>query len=554
MSHAKPTNDPMDFSFSTHPDRYYHLKLAVKDDEATITITVNPTKGLRNDVELKLNSYDLAVDIELADALQRLRFEHPSVRVVTITSGHPQVFSSGANIYMLKKSSHAFKVNFCKYTNETRLYMEEASRFSDLKFLCALNGTAAGGGYELALACDRIVLIDDKNANVSLPEVPLLGVLPGTGGLTRVSDKRKLRRDHADVFSTLSEGVKGQKARDWRLVDAIYSKSQWAEGVDVEVKKLKGSTGKPMHTGIKLDDIKPTIRPDGFHYDYVDVTLKENRIARITIKAPSGDEPTEPRAMLQKGSDLWLLKAFRELDDATLRLRFFHRAIGLWELHTEGEAKNVLNAERPLYDALGDDAHWFLRELLLHIGRVYKRLDVSARSMITIVTPRSPYAGVFAELLFAGDRSYALCDHACPSTIQVTPMNFGLLPSWNELSRLELRYFGQPDDLATVRAKPKLNLEEAYEVGLISYVFDEIDFADELRIFCEERASLSPDALSAMEANLRFAGPETLATKIFGRLSAWQNWVFIRNNATGERGALTSYGEDVRAEFDWERC
>ena len=553
MAQPKNTSDPMNFSFSTHPDRYQHLKIEVAHDEALITIVVNPTKGSRTDVELKLNSYDLFVDIELADAINRLRFGHPEVRVVTITSGHAQVFSSGANIYMLKKSSHAFKVNFCKYTNETRLYIEEASRFSNIKFLCALNGTAAGGGYELALACDRVVLVDDKSANVSLPEVPLLGVLPGTGGLTRVTDKRKVRRDLADVFSTVAEGVKGQKAKDWRLVDEIYAKSQWSEGIKKEITALKSQTKTENANGISLACISQNTEANGFSYDFVDVRIKDGRLARITIKAPSENEPNDVSAMLKKGSDLWLLKAFRELDDAILRLRFFYRDIGLWEIHTEGSVQKILQAERPLYEASKPEAHWFLRELLLHIGRVFKRIDVSARSTVAVITPSSSFAGVLAELLFITDRSYALLDDNQDASIQLSPMSFGLLPSWNDIPRLAMRYFGEPQILRGLKPG-SFSLAEAFRLGLITFLLDEIDFGDELRLFTEERASMSPDALSAMEANLRFVGPETMATKIFGRLSAWQNWVFIRENATGVKGALISYGEVERPEFDFERC
>ncbi len=546
--------DPTNFDFSTHPDHYRHIKLAVAGDEATITLLVNPAQGLRQDVELKLNSYDLSVDIELADAVNRLRFEHPAVRVVTITSGHPQVFSSGANIYMLKKSGHAFKVNFCKYTNETRLHMEEASRFSNLKFLCALNGTAAGGGYELALACDRIVLIDDKSANVSLPEVPLLGVLPGTGGLTRVTDKRKLRRDHADVFSTIAEGIKGQKAKEWRLVDEVYSKSQWADGVKREIAALKPDAKIASGDGIRLDTIKPArIDDNGFSYEFVDVQIKDGRVARITIKAPHEEEPTEINAMLAKGSNLWLLKAFRELDDAILRLRFFYRDVGLWEIHTEGSAKKFFALNSRFMVRLTKMLTGFCANYVLHLGRVFKRLDVSARSMMAVITPKSAFAGIFAELLFAVDRCYALQDDKANSQIELSPMSFGLVPSWNETPRLALRFFGEPQRLQTIKPQ-SYELADAYQLGLITFLLDEIDFSDELRLFTEERAAMSPDALSAMEANLRFIGPETLATKIFGRLSAWQNWVFIRDNATGPRGALVSYGEVQRAEFNFERC
>lgn len=544
------------FSFATSPERYHHIKLAVDGDEATITLTINPERGYFSDVMLKLNSYDLFVDIELADAIQRLRFEYPHVKVVTITSGHNSVFSAGANIYMLKKSSHALKVNFCKFTNETRLYIEEASHCSNKKFLCAINGTAAGGGYELALACDRIILIDDKAAVVSLPEVPLLGVLPGTGGLTRISDKRKIRRDLADVFCTMAEGVKGQKAKDWRLVDEIYPKSQWDEQVRNEITVLKKSvTTNSQEAGIKLDDIVATTTTNSFIYQFVEVNL-HNRLARITIHAPREHEPTELAKMMARGSRLWLLQAFRELDDAILRLRFFHREIGLWEFVTAGDPQKILDAERPLYEARSQDAPWFLRELLLHIGRVYKRIDVSSRSLVCTLLPGSAYAGVLAELLFVADRSYALLDANESGRVIFSPMSAGLLPGYNEISRLAARFVGQETESSTAMKYctcTPINFSKAYDAGLITCVLDEIDFEDEIRLVREERASMSPDALTAMEASLRFGGAENLATKIFGRLSAWQNWVFIRENATGPRGALTSYGEDLRAEFSFER-
>lgn len=554
---TKPYTDALDFSFSTCPKTYKHLALNIDDDEATIVITINPDENLRKDTPLKLNSYDLSVDIELADALSRLRFEHPEVSVVTITSGHPQVFSSGANIYMLKKSSHAFKVNFCKYTNETRLYMEEASKFSQKKFLCALNGTAAGGGYELALACDKIVLLDDKSANVSLPEVPLLGVLPGTGGLTRLVDKRMVRKDRADIFCTLTEGIKGSKAKEWDLVDEVYTKSSWSDGIKNEVTKLKQGQQKNAGPGISLQPVEHQKTATGFSYSYVDVEIGTDRAAKITLKGPKKPEPTNTAAMLEKGSDLWLLKAFFELDDALLRLRFFYRDHGLIELHTEGDANLIREAEMPLYRAMAPDAHWFLRETLLHIGRVLRRLDTTSRSTMAMVTSKSTYVGLLAEILFACDRAYAHKDSSDCKPISLSPLNNGLLLTWNESSRLATRFMGQPlmlkqaVELCNGKA---LTIDQAHEYGLVTTVFDDIDFADEMRIVKEERSALSPDALTAMEANLRFAGKETLATKIFGRLSAWQNWVFIRENATGERGALMSYGEQQRAVFDWERC
>lgn len=549
-------SDPCHFSFSTTPENYHHLKFSVNDDEATIALHINPEHSLAGDTPLKLNSYDLGVDIELADAINRLRFEYPNVRVATITSGNPQVFSSGANIYMLKKSSHAFKVNFCKYTNETRLFMEEASRFSDLKFLAALNGTAAGGGYELALACDRVVLLDDKFANVSLPEVPLLGVLPGTGGLTRLVDKRKVRRDIADIFCTLAEGVKGERAKIWGLVDHIYSKSTWDEGIASEARALKKTVRKNLR-GIKLQPIAPEQREQGFSYHYVNVDLGPDRVARITIKGPQHCEPSEIHAMLERGEKLWLLQAFRELDDAILRLRFFHREYGLWQLCAVGDKSLILAAEAPLYQALAPDAHWFLREVVLHIGRVFRRLDTSSRTMISIVEEESAFVGVLAELLLASDRSYAKVMPKESGSIALSPMNQNLLATWNGRSRLETRFDGHEHHLKKALERcdtSALCTQEAHQLGILTFNLDHLDFADEVRLFKEERVALSPDALSAMEANLRFNGPENLATKIFGRLSAWQNWVFIRENATGESGALSAYGEGRRPQFDFERC
>lgn len=544
------------FALFVTPEHYRHITLTIDGATAQIALHVNADHSLRGDTPLKLNSYDLGVDIELADALNRLRFEHPSVSVVTITSAHPQIFSAGANIYMLKKSSHAFKVNFCKYTNETRLYLEEASEHSGIKFLAALNGTAAGGGYELALACDRIVLIDDKNANVSLPEVPLLGVLPGTGGLTRLVDKRKVRRDLADAFCTVSEGAKGKKACAWGLVDAIYPKSTWEEGVQKEVEQLLGASPKETHKGIHLDPIEPKLSPGRIDYQYVQVSFSGDRQARITIAGPEYHEPTNVAACLEKGANLWLIKAFRELDDALLRLRFFHRDCGLIELATTGDKALILEAESVLYQAHAPSAHWFVREIALLIGRVLKRLDVTSRSLFAVVDQASAFAGVLAELLFIADRSYGLADDADLTHIVLTPINAGLLTTWSELSRLAQRFY-EKEELAAIFKRcdgQPIAIADAFSLGLITFALDDIDLEDAVRVFKEERVSLSPDALSAMEANLRFNGPETLATKIFGRLSAWQNWVFIRDNATGPHGALMSYGEDQRAKFNFERC
>lgn len=552
------SHDPMDFSFSIAKSDYRHISLTVDGDEATIVLDVDPKGGLRDDCQLKLNSYDLSVDIELANAINRLRFEYPHVRVVTITSGNGQIFSAGANIYMLKKSSHAFKVNFCKFTNETRLYIEEASRFSGKRFLCALNGTAAGGGYELAMACDRIALIDDRAANVSLPEVPLLGVLPGTGGLTRLTDKRKVRRDLADVFCTIAEGVKGQRAKDWHLVDEIYAKSSWEQGIKAEIAALKNQQNAiTQGEGITLTPIVATLEKDGFSYRHVAVEIRGDRTIRITIAGLCEEESDEPSSMLRKGEDLWVLRAFRELDDALLRLRFFYPDHGLLEFVTIGDKELLLRAEKPLYRALDPDAHWFSREILLHMGRVFRRLDLMSRTSVAVILPDSAFAGCLAELLFACDRSYALKDDMERSSIHLSPLNSGLLSTWSGPSRLALRFYGREQSLSKAYERTdgsSISLSDAEGLGLITFLLDEIDFQDELRIYEEERASLSPDALSAMEANLRCAGPESMASKIFGRLSAFQNWVFIRNNASGPKGALTSYGEDRQPVFDWHRC
>jgi benzoyl-CoA-dihydrodiol lyase len=544
--------DPSDFSFSPTPSAYRHIELTVDKDEAVIGLKVDPTGGLRADTQLKLNSYDLSVDIELNDAINRLRFEHPQVRVLTFLSKHPQVFSSGANIYMLKKSSHAFKVNFCKFTNETRLYLEEASQFSGLKSLAALNGTAAGGGYELALATDHILLLDDKAAAVSLPEVPLLGVLPGTGGLTRLVDKRHVRRDLADTFAGLVEGIKGKKAVEWGLVDEVASKTQWDDSVKNSVAKLKDLTPAKSAVGISWGPITPDLQADGFFYQYVKVDLKEERAAQVTILGPREPQPRDVEGMAQQGSKLWLIQAFRELDDALLRLRFFHRDRGLLEFKTQGDLAQVLAAEAPLYQAQN---HWLTREIFLLVSRVLRRLDTTSRTILTAIEPGSCFAGVLAEIFLASDRSFGLVT-ANETQIALSPINVKLL-MWNDRTRLEQRFYGQKLPIARAfehSLGTPIGVLRAGDLGLITAALDEIDYHDELRVFKEERKSMSPDALTAMESNLRWAGSETLATKILGRLTAWQNWVFTRDNATGVTGALSAYGEDLRAQFDWERC
>lgn len=545
--------DPKNFSFSLSSKEFRHLSLVVNGDEAVIEIDIKPDESLNGESPLKLNSYDLGVDIELHEILNQLRFCYPNVKAVSISSKNSNIFCAGANIYMLKQSSHAFKVNFCKYTNETRLFMEEASAKSGLKFLAALNGTAAGGGYELALACDKIILIDDKNANVSLPEVPLLGVLPGTGGLSRVLDKRLVRKDYADIFCTLAEGLKGQKAKAYGLVDEIYTKSAFDEGVKTELLKLKAGNKKTEQKGIAWPKIEPQKQsPGGFSYEYVQVHLDE-KTAKIVVHGPKTAEPDNLSAILEKGADLWLIKAFRELDDAILRLRFFHGEQGLWLFDVKGNPHLMLEAEKVLSQS---QENWFLREITLHIGRVLKRIENSSRSIFCLVEKQSQFVGVLCELMLLCDRVYAL-EGAADAHVALSLLSQKNIKGWNDLTRIESRFYGH--DAALKNAinhchGSRLSLEQAKELGLITYLLDEIDYADEVRLAIEERVSLSPDALSAMEHNFRTVGPETLATKIFGRLSAWQNWVFIRENATGENGALTNYGEAKRASFDWQRC
>lgn len=557
---ADPT---LDLPFETSPDQYKHWKLSFDGDIATLSMDVAEDQGL-GDYVLKQNSYDLGVDIELADAVQRLRFEHPEVKAVIVTGLKEKIFCAGANIFMLGGSSHPFKVNFCKYTNETRLYLEDASQVSGLKFLCALNGTAAGGGYELALACDEILLVDDRNSAVSLPEVPLLGVLPGTGGLTRVTDKRKVRRDLSDVFSTVAEGVKGQRAVDWKLVDAVAPKSKFEEAVSERAKALAQRSDRPGGDGVKLVPLAPKVDGNTTEYRYVTLSVDPGRrTAELTVKGPSEVQPSSAETLRNKGAELWALRCYRELDDAILRLRMRHLEVGLVTLRTEGNPQLLLDAEQALLEAAGykgGEADWFAREVLHHMKRVLKRLDVTSRTFVALVEPGSCYAGSFAELLWAADRSYLLDDPDAetPAQIFVSDMNAGPLPMPNGITRLETRFL---DDEASVKAilayskeRKAIEPEDAEKLGVVTFVRDDIDYPDEVRLFLEERTSLSPDALTGMEANLRFGGPETMETKIFGRLSAWQNWIFTRPNATGQRGALSLYGSPERPEFDMRRC
>jgi benzoyl-CoA-dihydrodiol lyase len=553
MTTTETATGPAPISFETHPSRYRHWKLSVDGSIATLSMDVQEDGGLFPDYQLKLNSYDLGVDIELADAIQRIRFEHPEARAVVITSLKERIFCAGANIFMLRGSSHAWKVNFCKFTNETRPAIEDASANSGLKFLAALNGICAGGGYELALACDEIVLVDDSNSAVSLPETPLLGVLPGTGGLTRVVDKRKVRRDLADVFGTVAEGVKGKRAVDWGLVDAVYPASRFKAAVQARAAELAALSDRPEHgPGISLGPLDPAISADALEYSSVSVAFeRDQRLATLTVRAPDVPVESTPDAVRAAGDQFWPLRAFRELDDALLRLRVNERDIGTLILRAEGSPDAVLEADAVLV-AHQDD--WLVREILHFIKRTLKRVDLSARSFFALIEPGNAFAGSLFELALAADRSYMLDDPERPNAIQLSALNAGALPMGNGLSRLASRFYGEPERVETVMAHDgPYDPAAALEAGLVTFAPDELDWDDEVRLAVEGRAALSPDALTGMEANLRFVGPETLETKIFGRLSAWQNWIFQRPNAVGPKGALTSYGASERAQFDFNR-
>jgi benzoyl-CoA-dihydrodiol lyase len=542
--------------FEAQPERYRHWKIEIPSEYAgsvaRLVLHVPEDGGVRPGYPLKLNSYDLGVDVELADALQRIRFEHPGVKAVVFSSGRDRIFCSGANIYMLGSSSHAFKVNFCKFTNETRLYLEQMSSDSGIHSLAALRGTASGGGYELALACDEIVLVDDGASAVSLPEAPLLAVLPGTGGLTRLVDKRKVRRDLADVFSTLAEGVRGKRAVEWAVVDEAPSKA----GFDAAVKRrldamVARSTRRPFEP-VLLAPLSPARSAGGASYRFVSMDLDDTaRTATLTVRAPDGDEPTTPAELARRGCDAWAIRAFRELDDALLDLRFNHPRIGVVALKTTGDAGQVLAVDAMLSAHEGDG---LVREVTLLMRRVLKRLDLTAKSLFALIEPGSAFAGCLLELALASDRAYMKDSEDEPVTIALSPLNGGSLPMANGLTRLESRFLREPERAvrALATAGP-IDARGARSQGLVTFTPDDLDWDDEVRVAFEERASLSPDALTGMEASLRFAGPETLETKIFGRLSAWQNWIFQRPNAVGERGALTLYGRPERPEFDWRR-
>ena len=514
---------------------------------------------LADGYKLKLNSYDLGVDIELADAIQRLRFEHPEVRAVVVTSLKPRIFCAGANIYMLGTSSHAFKVNFCKFTNETRCAIEDDSRNSGRRYVAALNGTASGGGYELAIACDEIYLVDDGNSAVSLPEVPLLGVLPGTGGLTRLVDKRKVRRDRADVFSTLAEGLKGKRAKDWGLIDDSFPTSKFQEAVDARVAQVVNlrSDGPAQvsdlrHNGIKLNPLEVKSTDDTREYKYVSLKLnREKRYADLTVHGPEADLPTTTDEIQKLGDNYWPLRAYRELDDMLLHLRVNEPEIGLVCLRTEGVIENVLAVDRTL--AANRD-HWLLREIILHMARVLRRLDLTAKSFFAIIEPGSCFAGNLLELALASDRTYMLNNPEEAIEMATSDLNSGALPMSNGLTRLQSRFLAEPAKVDEVLAhEGSFDTEAADEAGLVTFAPDDLDWEDEIRLAIEERTSLSPDALTGMEASLRFAGPESMDTKIFGRLTAWQNWIFQRPNAVGPNGALTNYGKPTQAQFDYKR-
>jgi benzoyl-CoA-dihydrodiol lyase len=535
-------------TFDRDPASYQHWRLTFDGPVATLSLDVNEDGGIDDGYKLKLNSYDLGVDIELRDALDRIRFEHPEVGAVVIASAKERMFCAGANIYMLGKASHATKVNFCKFTNETRNGIEDSSETSGLKFLAAVNGTAAGGGYELALACDEIVLVDDRSSTVSFPEVPLLAVLPGTGGLTRLVDKRKVRRDLADVFCTTSEGLGGAKAKAWGLVDDVVPPRAFIEKVRERATALAAVSDRPRDAkGVALTPLQRSVDEAGIHYKHVDVAIDgEARVATITINAPASDEADDVDAIVNRGAEWWPLAFARELDDAILHLRTNVRECGLWIVKTRGNVDDVLRVDRAL-DRHKD--HWFVRETIGFIRRTLGRLEVSSRSIYAVIDPGSCFAGTLFELALAADRSYMLAAEENAPRVALSAMNFGPYAMVNLLTRLQARFGGE----AKLEAEQSFDPQEALEAGLVTFAPDELDWDDELRLAIEERSALSPDALTGMEASLRFAGRETMATKIFGRLSAWQNWIFIRPNAVGENGALKLFGSGTKPRFSWER-
>ena len=543
--------------YQTSPAHYRHWKLSFDGPVATLSADFDENAGLRPGYKLKLNSYDLGVDIELNDAINRIRFEHPEVRTVVVTSLKDKVFCSGANIFMLGVSSHAWKVNFCKFTNETRNGLEDSSTHSGLKFLAAVNGACAGGGYELALACDEIILIDDRSSAVSLPEVPLLGVLPGTGGLTRVTDKRHVRHDLADIFCTTTEGVRGQKAKDWRLVDDIAKPAVFAEKVKARALELAAKSDRPANgKGVTLTPLQRTIEADRLVYPHVTVDIdRTKRVATFTVKAPAGAQPTDIAGIEAAGVNWYPLAMARDLEDAILSMRTNELDIGTWLIKTSGDANVVLAMDATL---AAHQQHWLVRETIGLLRRTFSRLDVSSRSLFALIDEGSCFAGTLLELALACDRSYQLAlpdEPAKAPTITVSEMNFGHYPMVTGQSRLQRRFYDEQPALDAVRAKvgQPLDADAAFELGLVTSNPDDIDWADEIRIVIEERVAMSPDALTGMEANLRFNGPENMFTRVFGRLTAWQNWIFQRPNAVGDKGALKVYGKGDKVSFDWNR-
>jgi benzoyl-CoA-dihydrodiol lyase len=544
--------------FQTDPSRYRHWRLEFDGDVAYLIMDVDPAGGLSDSYELKLNSYDLAVDIELNDVIQRLRFEHPEVHCVVIRSGKDNVFCAGANIRMLGKATHGHKVNFCKFTNETRLAIEDASEHSGQTYMCAVNGSCAGGGYELALATDHIMLVDDRRSTVSLPETPLLAVLPGTGGLTRVTDKRKVRRDRADFFCSTEEGLRGAKAVDWRLVDEVVPPSKWKDAVAARANDLAKRSDRPKSGGIELTPLQRELEDNLVSYSHVHVEIDRARsVATVTVRGPAEPVPASVDVARAMGDKFWPLTVSRELEDAILHLRFNEPSINVVLLRTDGNAKAVLEYDGFLAEASGD---WLMREIRHYFKRVFKRIDVTSKTFFALIEPGSCFAGTLAELAFAADRTLMLIgtregDNRPPASITLGRANFGFYPMGNGLTRLQSRFLGEPDSLTNAQEKIGMALEgdECATLGLVTFAYEDFDWGDELRVMIEERASHSPDSLTGMEANLRFAGPETMETKIFGRLTAWQNWIFQRPNSVGERGALKLYGSGVKATFDKER-
>ena len=546
-------------NFNTHPEKYKHWSLEIRGQLATLKMNVNEEGGLYPGYKLKLNSYDLGVDIELYDAVQRLRFEHPEVRVVVLTSSMEKVFCSGANIKMLGLLSHSHKVNFCKFTNETRNSIEDSTRYSGQTYIAAINGTAAGGGYELALASDYILLVDDGSSAVSLPEVPMLAVLPGTGGLTRIVDKRNVRRDHADYFCTVAEGLRGKRAEQWKLIDELVPRSKFSETVEKRALEISEKSTRPLgEKGIELTDLFKELDKDRITYENISISLdRQSGIVYITIKGPSEDLPMDPESIATLGDKYWPLALARDLDDAIIHLSFNELELGTWVFRSVGDIDSVADVDDIL---IKHEDHWLINEIIQYLKRVLKRLDLASRSLVTLVEPGSCFAGTLLELVFAADRSYMLDgtlqdSSDSPAVLRTTKMNFGNLPMCNDLTRLQTRFLNQPEEVKKIHDHRGKDIPavEAFESGMVTFIPDDIDWEEEVRIAIEERTSFSPDALTGMEASLRFAGPETLETKIFGRLSAWQNWIFQRPNASGENGALKLYGTGKLADYNKER-